>query len=242
MRIWIDTDVGTNPDDAIALLVALAHPEVELVGVSTVSGDVEARATDARRVLRSDAGSVPVIAGDAGLVDAVGAAAPDAICGIGPATNLSALADAEALPASVTLMGGALAPVTHRGALRRVETNIGADPEAAARLLASRPDALLVPLDVTVRTCLAEPERARLAAEVGARVVPPLDTWRSALCLHDPLALLALLDEPVVTVEPRRLRVRPDGSVRVGDGPARPVVVDVDPRAAVARVVDLLQG
>ena len=29
MRLWIDTDVGTNVDDAVALLVAVAHPAVE---------------------------------------------------------------------------------------------------------------------------------------------------------------------------------------------------------------------
>ena len=42
MRLWIDTDVGTNPDDAVALLCALAHPEVDLVGVSTVGADATA--------------------------------------------------------------------------------------------------------------------------------------------------------------------------------------------------------
>ena len=36
MRLWIDTDIGTTVDDAVALLAAVAHPAVELVGVSTV--------------------------------------------------------------------------------------------------------------------------------------------------------------------------------------------------------------
>ena len=39
MRLWIDTDVGTNPDDAVALLCAAGHRDVDLVGVSTVDGD-----------------------------------------------------------------------------------------------------------------------------------------------------------------------------------------------------------
>ncbi len=242
MRVWIDTDVGTNPDDALALLLAVAHPGVELVGVSTVSGDVAARESVARRVLGPDASGLPVVPGSEGLAAAITAVAPDAVCGIGPATNLSGLAVAAVLPDAVALMGGVLAPVEHRGALRRVDTNVGADPTAAATLLELRPDAVLVPLDVTVRTQVGAADRARLDAAVGTRVVPPLASFPHALCLHDPLTLLSLLEEPVETVEARRLRVRPDGSIRMGEGPSRPVVVDVDPRAAVERVVGSLGG
>jgi len=48
VRLWIDTDVGTNPDDAVALLCAAGHRDVDLVGVSTVDGDTEWRAEVAR--------------------------------------------------------------------------------------------------------------------------------------------------------------------------------------------------
>ncbi len=40
MRIWIDTDIGTDVDDALALAHVLRHPDLELVGVSTVFGDL----------------------------------------------------------------------------------------------------------------------------------------------------------------------------------------------------------
>ena len=62
--IIIDCDPGH--DDAIALLLALASPEVELVGVTTVSGNstLDKTTANALRVLefveRSD---VPVAAG-----------------------------------------------------------------------------------------------------------------------------------------------------------------------------------
>ena len=36
MKIWLDTDIGGDIDDALALLLAMASKEVELVGVSTV--------------------------------------------------------------------------------------------------------------------------------------------------------------------------------------------------------------
>ena len=57
MRLWIDTDVGTNPDDAVALLCAAAHSDVDLVGVSTVDGDTEWRAEIGRTLV--DAPVVP---------------------------------------------------------------------------------------------------------------------------------------------------------------------------------------
>lgn len=63
-RIWIDTDLGTDVDDALALAFALRHPELELVGVSTVFGDVELRARMAEALLRlGGAADTPVLAG-----------------------------------------------------------------------------------------------------------------------------------------------------------------------------------
>lgn len=51
MRLWIDTDIGSDVDDALALAYALRHPAIELVGVSTVFGDVELRREIAERLL-----------------------------------------------------------------------------------------------------------------------------------------------------------------------------------------------
>ena len=42
--ILFDTDIGTDIDDAYALALILRSPEVELLGVTTVSGDAVARA------------------------------------------------------------------------------------------------------------------------------------------------------------------------------------------------------
>jgi purine nucleosidase len=64
LRIWIDTDLGTDVDDALALAYALKHPQLELVGVSTVFGDVELRTRMVRELLRrADRSDVPVLTG-----------------------------------------------------------------------------------------------------------------------------------------------------------------------------------
>jgi len=47
----LDTDIGTDVDDALALLLALASPEVDLIGVTIVDGDVDLRARMAARLL-----------------------------------------------------------------------------------------------------------------------------------------------------------------------------------------------
>jgi purine nucleosidase len=62
--IVIDTDLGTDIDDALALVLALASPEVNVLGVTVVDGDVDLRARMVARLLgmvgRSD---IPVYKG-----------------------------------------------------------------------------------------------------------------------------------------------------------------------------------
>ncbi len=63
-RIVLDTDIGTDVDDALALALALASPELELVAVTTVSGDTPLRARIAARLLAlAGRAAVPVHAG-----------------------------------------------------------------------------------------------------------------------------------------------------------------------------------
>jgi len=62
--VWIDTDIGDDIDDAVALLCALRHPEIDVVGISTVFRRVETRVWLAREILaRGGAPSVPVLPG-----------------------------------------------------------------------------------------------------------------------------------------------------------------------------------
>src|SRR5579872_379269 len=51
MKLIIDTDIGDDYDDVFTLAVALASPEVDVLGVTTVVGDTALRARLARRFL-----------------------------------------------------------------------------------------------------------------------------------------------------------------------------------------------
>jgi inosine-uridine nucleoside N-ribohydrolase len=68
--IILDTDIGSDVDDAYALALAIACPEFDLLGVTTVSGDTTVRAKIALRMLHA-AGmpKVPVAAGGKPQVD-----------------------------------------------------------------------------------------------------------------------------------------------------------------------------
>lgn len=62
--IILDTDPGTDIDDLFALAVALNHPNLQLLGVTTVYGDTQARARLVKKMLRlAGAMHIPVLAG-----------------------------------------------------------------------------------------------------------------------------------------------------------------------------------
>ncbi|MGH8990093.1 MAG: nucleoside hydrolase [Acidimicrobiia bacterium] len=248
MRLWVDTDVGTNPDDSIALLCALAHPDVELVGVSTVGSDAGWRAEVARRLVP---GSVPVVAGAPAAVEAIPSAGADLVLGIGPLTNLAALAATGWRPVNRAVMGGALALVHHRGRIRRFESNFNADPRAAAVVLA-QPGVTVVPLDATITTRVDPPALNLLLAGAPA-LVPAVEAWFAALAdagvpesqrtvhLHDPAALLVALGEPLAHLEPERLIVEGDGRLRKHpEGALLQVAVRLHGAAVVNRVLALI--
>jgi inosine-uridine nucleoside N-ribohydrolase len=309
VRLWIDTDVGTNVDDAVALLAAVAHPAVELVGLSTVGSDPERRASVAVGLLAAagvDLASITIVTGEPGprtpagpsssasagasssagagasssadagasssarpdqagpaasaspramepasgaaaVVEAVAASGAEALLAIGPLTNVAAMTVAGVRPAEVTIMGGALRPVEHRGEVRIVEHNFASDPDAAATVLAV-PGAIIVPLDATVATRLDD--RLVLKLVATAPVLEPMvqawvDRW-GEIVLHDPAALLiAAGDGPELgRFERRRLLVEPDGRLvdggRGASGTVHDVVTSLFGVAVIASVLALL--
>lgn len=76
--ILFDTDAGTDIDDLYALALLLRHPNVELLGVTTVAGDTQARARLVAKMLRlAGRTDVPVFAGMRVPLAAADEGAPD---------------------------------------------------------------------------------------------------------------------------------------------------------------------
>lgn len=65
LGVILDTDIGTDVDDCLALGVIFGSPELALAGVTCVYGDVALRARMVRKLLRlRGVAGVPVIAGE----------------------------------------------------------------------------------------------------------------------------------------------------------------------------------
>jgi purine nucleosidase len=257
--ILIDCDPGH--DDAIALLLALASPEVELLGVTTVHGNTSLANTTANalRVLElAGRSAVPVAAGadrplvrdaqDAGdvhgesgldgpdLPDAftapvaahavdflaerlLGAPEPVTLIPTGPLTNVALLLARwpEVAPRieRIVLMGGAIAEGNVTPA---AEFNVWADPEAAARVFASRLDVTMVGLDVTHRALLtpAHAEQLRGAGRIGAFVAElhafyarfhaDVYAWDGAP-VHDAVAVAHVIRGDLMRTERRNVEI-----------------------------------
>jgi purine nucleosidase len=180
IRVWIDTDLGTDVDDALALAFALRHREIELVGVSTVFGDVELRTRMIEELLAL-------------------AAAPDCplLMGLGkPLTE-----------GRVGLMlgheGRGLLP--DPAPRRRVESDPDAEKRIAAlatALEAARPDALaaigpLTNVGALLRAGASLPRLTIMGGKTTSDAIPgtvsEIEEW-NWLC--DPTAVQVLLDGP----------------------------------------------
>ena len=62
-NVILDTDIGDNIDDALALAIALNSPEIELLGVTTVFRNAPRRAALAQHFLNVWDNTAPVVAG-----------------------------------------------------------------------------------------------------------------------------------------------------------------------------------
>lgn len=178
LRVVIDTDIGDDIDDAFALALACLSPELRVTAVTTVFGDVRARAELAARLLEAlGRDDVPVAMG-----------APNPLVGRGPTGSplyyeggggarasgghavdlLESLIEAGEVDALITIgpmtnaallllkrpdLAGRVKLVSMAGAyaVNAAEYNVRCDPEAASTVISSSCEKVLVGLDVTMR-------------------------------------------------------------------------------------------
>ena len=87
--VFLDTDIGSDIDDAFCLAYLLARPDCELIGITTVSGQPQVRARLASALCAVAGRDVPIVPG---------IAAPLAGADRRPAKGLAAGRDAVAKP------------------------------------------------------------------------------------------------------------------------------------------------
>ena len=62
-KVILDTDIGSDIDDAICLAYLLAQPKCELLGITTVSGQVNERAQIANAICKVAVRNIPIFPG-----------------------------------------------------------------------------------------------------------------------------------------------------------------------------------
>jgi purine nucleosidase len=63
IKMLLDTDIGSDIDDAVCLAYLLAQPECELLGITTVTGEAAARASLASALCLVAGKSIPIYPG-----------------------------------------------------------------------------------------------------------------------------------------------------------------------------------
>lgn len=69
VKLLIDTDMGADVDDSLTLYAAVEYPEIELIGVTTVFGNVVERGRLAKKLFALAGVSVPVYCGSVNTIE-----------------------------------------------------------------------------------------------------------------------------------------------------------------------------
>jgi purine nucleosidase len=246
--LTLDTDIGSDVDDVLALATIFGSPELDLTAVTTVYGDTLLRARMVARVA-GVAGREPglVVAGRAetrsgravwwaghegALLPAlerekvdteadpidVLATSPTVIA-VGPLTNVAEAVERPGLVVEqLYLMGGDFS-------LSKVEHNIKCDVDAAAVVFASGVPATVIGLDQTTRIRLGGAVVAEIeaAGPLGRLLAAEMrQFWKftaeDSNVPHDPAAVLMLTDPELFTFATGRIEVDPTGLTRFTPG------------------------
>jgi inosine-uridine nucleoside N-ribohydrolase len=175
-RVIYDTDPGV--DDAMALYYALAHPAIELLGITTSFGNVTAPQATANALYLTQLAGLPARAAATGQADPRSAAqfivdmarqhpGQITLVPVGPLTNMALALQLEPqlpqLLKQVVIMGGSIAE--HGNVSPVAEANIWNDPHAADTVLSAGFNLTMVGLDVTYQVLLPVSLFEKIAAQ-----------------------------------------------------------------------------
>ena len=268
MDIALDTDIGTDVDDLLALALVLGSPELAVQAVTTVYGDTALRARMVHRAYALAGRPAPPIAAGAGTprsgtpvfwaghegrlmadldrepldetLDAVGLLRRSAtVLAIGPLTNVADALDGPHTVERLVVMGGDFGSADP-------EHNLTCDAAAAQAVFAAGIPALVTGIDQTRRVVLDDSHVDAIAASgpLGEHLAAETHQFRRWLgrpnSPHDPVAILALLRPDLFTVATGTVRVGDDGSTSLAPDDAGPhqVATDLDVPAVTRELVD----
>ena len=228
-QVLLDIQCGVNIDDFFSLALALCSPEIDLLGVTTVSDRDGEGTRMAKRLVRAYGHSIPVIRGSAQphgiqydparavqfLIDTVRAHYGEVtLITNGPLTNI-----ALAMEHDPKFEGGVEQIITMAGwaGQHLPEWNVRCDPWAVDRLLESTVPLVLFCRDSTNACRLNQmylDALSRSDAEGTALLLRYLHAWQATstepLTLHDPLTIAYVCKPELVTLEEVQVRREKD--------------------------------
>ena len=240
-RVIIDTDPGI--DDALAIVLALHSPELQISAITTVSGNVpvEVATRNVFRIMslipscpRYPVPSMTLSsrnAADEILYQLAATPQPITIIALGPLTNIAAAIkkDKAAMASAkrIVLMGGAIGVAGN--ITPAAEFNIYVDPHAAGIVFNAGIPITMVGLDVTYQVKLTADDIAAATAAhntTASRFLidctrHPLESTakrygESRLFLHDPLAVGVVIDPSFVVTEAMPVDIETQGDITEG--------------------------
>ncbi len=209
-RLWIDTDPGH--DDAMALLLLAQDPRIEIIGVSTVAGNVPIEQTtrNARFILNAAGRSdIPVYAGygaplvrDQIIADVHGETGLDGLA----LDTIVAVNSEEALPALERALTESQEPLTilALGPLTNLARLIQRAPQLIDRIesLVIMGGAIAVPGNksrVAEFNIFCDPEAAKIVFDAPVKkILVPLDPCNDIVLQEDDIARFS--DNPIGTM------------------------------------------
>lgn len=266
-KVMLDTDIGSDVDDLLALAMLLGSPEWDLTAVSTVYGDTVLRARMVHRAFRlADRPAPPIAAGsrqplsgrpvwwaghEGNLMPDLAAEAVDetldaaallrkgpTVAAIGPLTNVASAIAQQHRIEQLVVMGGNFTSA-------EPEHNIKSDVAAAQAVFDAGLPALVTGIDQTKRVVLDDDSLAaiRSSGPLGELLAAEIHQFRAWLgrpsSPHDPIAVLAAIRPDLFTVVRGRIEVDSAGAttLRRRDDGPHRVVVNLEPPTVLAEIV-----
>ncbi len=223
-RIWIDTDIGTNPDDATALYFAIKHPELDVAGISISGSQQEKRKVEAQSLFAELSTDIPIYLGDEITAQIINGNEIQHTVAIGPMTNIAKLILDEAELGKIHIMAGCFSSVYYRGRNISIETNAIADQDATRIVLTQHEQISISSLDATAGLILEGHFRDKIENESSylkgrykgyeQHLESKFGEENSYIVLHDILPICDILNVPTITREIIEFYIQPDGSFR----------------------------
>lgn len=222
-RVWFDINIGTNPATATALLFALKHPAIDVVGISISGKSQDRRRQEAKALLHhfKDV-DIPIFLGSEVDRSAIDATQPDATITTGSLTNIGKLVLDEASLGKLHVLGGAFRTVYNRGKTIIAEKNILSDMDSARVVLTQYKDIVISTLEASSQLILDSTTKDKieksypfLAARYKGYEKYLRDQYGddySALIVSDVLPVCDVLNIPTICREVVEFKFQSDGT------------------------------